>query len=206
MVRVGLFDDHEFFTSGLAGFLEQHAHRISIVFKASTREQLETELKKKLPDVLVSDVLAPDVQGLELFISLARQYSALKMVAYTSLRSPLLLENLLAIGVKGYVSKNQKPEDLLQTITAVYHDHTMVPPEYAYLLPATTGKKIKYVFTGRELQLLKLIAKGATVKDIAQSLDISTRTIENLKVNLFEKTGAKNSAELVLLATQMGYL
>lgn len=202
-IILGIFDDHPFFIKGLTDFLEQHDF-ISIGFAASTKVELEKELNNKLPDILIMDVLAPDVTGLELYFNAIKNHAALKIIAYTSLRSEILIDSLLSIGVKGYVNKNQPPEELLEAIKDVHYDLISVPDEYKDLIPEETH--IKTIFTPRESQITKLIATGQTSDLIAKELGVSLRTIENIKVNLFKKLEVKNAAELILVATRLGYV
>jgi DNA-binding NarL/FixJ family response regulator len=202
-IILGIFDDHPFFIKGLRDFLEQHDF-ISIGFTASSKDDLEKELNNILPDILIMDVLAPDVTGLELYFNARKKHDALKIIAYTSLRSEILIDSLLSMGVKGYVNKNQPPEDLLEAIKNVYYDLISVPDEYKDLIPAETHTKD--IFTPRESQIMKRIATGQTSDLIAGELGVSLRTIENIKVNLFKKLGVKNAAELILVATRLGYI
>jgi len=202
-ITLGIFDDHPFFITGLRAFLEQHPF-ISILFTAITKPDLEKELSKHLPDILMMDVLAPDVTGLELYFYVRKNYEALKIIAYTSLRSEILIDSLLSIGVKGYVNKNQPPEDLLEAIKDVHYDLISVPDEYKDLIPETIG--VKAIFTPRESEIMKLIANGQTSDIIAKELQVSLRTVENIKLNLFKKLDVKNAAELILAATRLGYL
>ena len=202
-IVLGIFDDHPFFIKGLRDFLEQYDF-ISIRFTASTKDDLEKELNNKLPDILIMDVLAPDVTGLELYFNARKNYEVLKIIAYTSLRSEILIDSLLSIGVKGYVNKNQPPEDLLEAIKDVHYDLISVPDEYKDLIPEETH--LKNIFTVRESEIMQLIAIGQTSDLISRELGVSLRTIENIKLNLFKKLDVKNAAELILVAARLGYI
>lgn len=203
-IILGIFDDHPFFIEGLSNFLNTHDF-ISIGFVASTKTQLIEKLNNKVPDILVMDVLAPDVTGLELYFDTVKKHPSIKIIAYTSLKSEILIESLLEFGVKGYINKNQPAEDLIAAIKDVhYYDLISVPDEYRELIPKSTSTKS--IFTPRELEILKLIAVGKTSDAIAKHLNVSLRTIENIKLNLFKKLEVNNSAELVLVASRLGYI
>ncbi len=202
-IILGIFDDHPFFIKGLTDFLGTYDF-ISIGFTTTSKQDLEKQLETNKPDVLILDVLAPDVTGLELYFETRKKYDGLKIIAYTSLRSEILIESLLGVGVKGYVNKNQPPEDLVEAIKEVYYDQISVPEQYKELIPETTS--IKAIFTPRESEILQLIAQGQTSDVIAKELGVSLRTIENIKVNLFKKLDVKNAAELILTATRLGYI
>ncbi|MES2760959.1 MAG: response regulator transcription factor [Bacteroidota bacterium] len=202
-IILGIFDDHPFFIEGLKGFLQKH-DVICLEFTASTKIELEQKLSDTKAEILIMDVLAPDVTGLELYFYTVKKYPALKIIAYTSLKSEILIESLLELGVKGYVNKNQPPEDLFAAIKDVYYDLISVPAEYVDLIPETTSTKA--IFTPRESEILQFIAKGSTSENIAKELEVSLRTIENIKLNLFKKLDVKNAAELVLIASRLGYI
>ena len=202
-IVLGIFDDHTFFVKGLRDFLEQYDF-ISIIFTASNRDELEKALSGQLPEILIMDVLAPDVTGLELYINTLKTFNTLKIISYTSLKSDVLIDSLLSMGVKGYVNKNQPPADLLEAIKDVHYDLVSVPEEFRDLIPKTT--KVKAIFTARESQIMKLIANGHTLESIAKELSISPRTAENIKLNLFKKLDVKNAPELILTATRLGHI
>jgi DNA-binding NarL/FixJ family response regulator len=204
-IRLGIFDDHAFFVKGLTDFLDNHRDLISVLFIAHTREELLKQLELQIPDVMMMDLLAPDVTGLELYVETLKKYKTLKILSYTSLRSVILVENLLELGVKGYVNKNQPPEDLLQGIQAVSSGLITVPHIYKDLIPEEQ-RIVKNVFTEREFEILQLLARGDKAEKIAQELNVSLRTIENLKATLFKKLGVKSAAELIIVATRLGFL
>jgi two-component system nitrate/nitrite response regulator NarL len=204
-IRVGIFDDHAFFIKGLTGFLDTYKDIILVAFTANTREELHKKLDTQTFDVLIMDVLAPDVTGLELYVEVLKKQESARIVSYTSLRSEILIETLLSLGVKGYVNKNQAPEDLIEAIRDVFFGLTYVPEAYRSLIPEE-DRKVKDIFTNREFQILQLIAKGATSEQIANELQVSLRTIENLKVTLFKKMEVKNAAELIIAAGRLGYV
>jgi DNA-binding NarL/FixJ family response regulator len=204
-IRLGIFDDHAFFVKGLTDFLDKHKDLISVLFIAHTREDLLKQLELQLPDVMLMDVLAPDVTGLELYVETLKKHKTLRILSYTSLRSVILVENLLELGVKGYVNKNQPPEDLLQGIRDVGAGLITVPHIYKDLIPEGQ-RTVKNIFTEREFEIMQLLAKGDKAEKIAGELNVSLRTIENLKATLFKKLGVKSAAELIIVATRLGYL
>jgi DNA-binding NarL/FixJ family response regulator len=204
-ILLGIFDDHAFFVKGLTDFLDKHQDLISVLFIAHTKEDLLKQLELQIPDVLIMDVLAPDVTGLELYVETLKKYKTLKILSYTSLRSVILVESLLGLGVKGYVNKNQPPEDLLLGIKDVNLGLIAVPHMYKDLVPEGQ-QTVKNIFTEREFEIMQQLAKGDKAEKIAQELNVSLRTIENLKATLFKKLGVKSAAELIIVATRLGYL
>lgn len=204
-VSIGIFDDHAFFIKGLTDFLENYKNEMQVLFTATKVDELHAQLNKRLPDVLIVDVLSPEVTGLELYIDILKKHEDLKILAYTSLRSDILIESLLEIGVKGYVNKNQTPSELVEAIKDINYGLVSVPDIYQDLVPKEQ-KTVNKIFTNREFEIIQLISKGQTSDSISKQLGVSLRTIENLKVTLYKKLKVSSAAELILAASRMGYI
>ncbi len=202
-IQLGIFDDHPIIADGIAGYVSKFSKEMSIAFVAHTREDMLLAVTAKCPDVIVLDVVAPDVNGLDLFTDILKINPAAKLIAYTSLKSAVLVENLLSIGVKGYVSKTQLPEDLVAAIKDVYFGLTSVPAKYTFLTSKYREPQ-NSALTKREFEILHFIAKELTTQEIADKLSLSSKTIENHKINIFKKLEVKNSAGLILAATRLG--
>lgn len=204
-IRFGIFDDHPMTSKGLANFIVESDAKLNMVFNAQTKNQLLAELKSNPVDILILDIIAPDVDGLELFENIHKKYPDIGLIAYSSLNSAILIENLLAIGVLGFVNKKQAPEQMLLAIQRVNNGEIYLPDEYKNL-----SKGIREFqntrLSKRELEILKLIAKEMTSHEIAEMLFISLSTVENHRQNLFRKLEVKNIAGLIMMATRMGYI
>lgn len=204
-IQLGIFDDHPIIADGIAGYVAKFPQEISIAFIAHTKEEVLNKLNEQFPDVLVLDVVAPDVNGLDLFTDILKLNPAAKLIAYTSLKSAVLVENLLSIGVKGYVSKTQSPDDLLKAIKDVSYGLVSVPQKYVFLTSRYREPQ-NNALTKREFEILHFIAKELTTQEIADKLLVSPKTIENHKINIFKKLEVKNAAGLILAATRLGYI
>lgn len=204
-IQIGIFDDHPIIMDGIVGFLTKQPNQIKIIFTSTTREDLFKNINQQVPDVLILDVVAPDINGLDLFTNIINDFPKIKIVAYTSLKSTILVENLLSIGVKGFVNKSQPPQDLIQAIKDVNFDLIYVPEKYKFLT-SKFRQPVNSNLTKREMEIIKLIAEEKTTQQIAEYLTVSAKTIENHKINLFKKLEVKNAAGLVLAATRLGYI
>jgi DNA-binding NarL/FixJ family response regulator len=204
-IQLGLFDDHPIIADGIASYIAKFPQEISIAFIAHTKEEVFTNLNVQFPNVLVLDVVAPDVNGLDLFTDILKINPAAKLIAYTSLKSVILVENLLSIGVKGYVSKTQSTNDLLTAIKDVNNGLIYVPQKYTFLTSKYRASE-NTALTKREFEILLFISKELTTQEIADQLLVSPKTIENHKINIFKKLEVKNAAGLILAATRLGYI
>ncbi len=203
-IRIAIFDDHPVLGHGAAELLRR-ATDCEVLYVESTREGLLEQLVQRQPDLLLMDVVAPDVNGLDLFKEIRKLHPKVYLVAYTQLKSPILIESLLQIGVRGYVSKLQPAEDLVAAVQAVAADQMSFPSKYLHLASRYHLPE-DHLPSERELEILRLIAQEATTQEIAQQLNISTKTVENHRASLMRKLETKNVAGLMLAATRLGYL
>ncbi len=204
-ISIGIFDDHPVVASGLAAYLSQYADECEIAFTAHSRAGLLAALQVQLPAVLVVDIVAPDIVGLDLFAELQNKYASLKVIAYTSLRGPILIENLLSLGVMGYVHKLQPLDALIACMRQVDAGKRNVPEKYMHLISRYHIPTNRLV-TAREMEIVHLIANEATTQRIAEQLGISVKTVENHRLRIYEKLGVKNVAGLILELTRLGYI
>lgn len=200
---IGIFDDHPAICEAVKSKLEKC--NCKIIFQASEAEELISCISKEQPDVLILDMVAPGITGLELFKEIVKEYPKQKIIAYTSLGSPILIDNLLQLGVVGYVNKKQSLDELFEAVQEVANNKISLPEEYKFL-----SKKFRIVestlLTNREIEIIKLIAQEFTSKEIADQLFLSSNTIENHRKNIFNKLKVKNIAGMMLLATRLGYI
>ena len=134
-----------------------------------------------------------------------KNYPGLKVLAFTTLSSPVLVENLISMGVKGYVNKSQPESDLIAAIKTVAAGHFYLPPDYDFLLK-NPGALDSITLSEREIQILQLVAREFTTNDVAQQLGISVNTVENHRKRIFTKLQVKNVAGMVREAVKLGYI
>lgn len=205
MIRVAFFEDHPIVVKSLTSVIEEQAN-MELVFSSSTKHDLyETLAVHSTIDVIILDLLAADVNGLEVFDYVTKNYPSIKIISFTTLSSPILVENILTIGAKGYVNKNQDLDDLIEAINTIYSGLIYLPDDYSFLIKMEQSSK-KNTLTEREIEIVQLISREFTTSDIAQQLLISINTIENHRKNIFTKLNVKNVAGMVREAASLGYL
>ncbi len=202
-IRIGLFDDHTFIVKGLADFLT--SSEMEVVFCSVTKIDLLEQLVKNEIDILILDIVAPDVLSIELFEEIADNYPLIKIIAHTTLSSAMLVENLLSIGVKGFINKKQPEADMVKCIRNVYANEISIPEEY-HFLTSKYRSLISNVLSPREIEIIQLIAAEHTSQEISDKLAISIFTVENHRKNIFRKLDVKNLAGMMLTASRMGYI
>jgi DNA-binding NarL/FixJ family response regulator len=204
-ITVGLFDDHPVVLDASVRALKEHAELAEVLFSTSSKEALLQLVKENVPQVMILDIISADVTALELFEYFRAHHPQTALIAYSSLSSPILVENLLFLGVKGFVNKRQPLEDMLSAVFLIADGHISVPEDYRYLTsrfnPAATA-----ILSEREIGIVNLVAEEFTSFEIAEKLNLSVNTIENHRKRIFLKLNVKNSAGMVMVASQLAYI
>lgn len=210
--RISIFiaDDHPMLRHGLISMLSLQEH-IQVTGDYGNAEHLLTGLSGYQPDILLLDLSLPDISGEDLAPRLLKMYPKMKIIILTSNNSAYSARMLLDNGVHGYLLKNSEQHLLLQAITNVHQGCIFISPELQERI-FKMAKQIKNDLissdnlTNREIQVLRLIADELTSQQIADELGLSLRTIENYRMILMQKLGAKNMIGMVKKGILLGLI
>lgn len=212
-INIILVDDHPMILSGLKTLLQPYQH-IQVLSTCNSAAQLLESLQYYQPDVLLLDILLPDMSGKEILPVLKEKYPGMKILIVTSLDAPAMVTTMLRRGCNGYLLKGTGPEMLCAAIEAVYRGEDYIDPLLKEQLvqnmfsfkKQATDKKIVPELTQREKEVLALIAQEYTTREISERLYISYHTAENHRNNLIQKLDVKNTVGLVKVAIQLGLI
>ena len=204
-IKVGIVDDHQAIARGVSSELNATGD-YEVLFIVSEKTKITEALALHLPDVLLMDVVMPGSSGIDTFKEVLAAFPSLKIIAYTALNSPMMIELLLRTGVKGYVCKNQDLSDLKIAIPDVYYERMSLPEEYKFILRKIKNQEGPEELSKREIEILILIAAEKKTSEIAESLHISVNTVETHRRHLFEKLQVSNLAGLIKAGFDLGYL
>lgn len=207
-IKVAITDDHPLVINGLRNMLHQHPH-ITVTATYLNGDALLHGIKEDMPDVLLLDIQMPGKTGDELAPLLLKKYPGLKIIALTNFDSTLYANNMLKVGAYGYVLKSAEEKVIIQAIETVYNGDRFVEDSMKAKMEQLEQKIANTVFakcslTPRETDILKHIVNGETSQQIANTLFLSLRTVENYRLNIQLKLDVKNTAMLVKRALQMG--
>jgi len=210
-IRVAITDDHPLAIAGLQNMLVSCAH-ISVQHTYNNGNDLLSGLRAEQPDVLLLDVLLPDIKGDELARTVHQQYPNVRILAITSLDAPIHVKAMLRSGCKGYLLKNTDVQTLIHAIEQVNEGKEYIEPSIKeqmlqnmlHFRKQATAKKP--TLTRREAEILQLIIEENTNQQIADKLFLSLRTIENHRFSLFQKLNVTNTVGLVKVAIQLGLI
>lgn len=200
-IKVVLVDDHRIVLDGLVSLLENDPDFIVLAALTSGEELLEF-LKKDQPDILLTDYSLPGISGLELTRLVKRAHPKIKVVALSMHDEAHLVKNMLKEGVDGYLLKNIQQFELKNAIKQVIMGMPYVSPEITKLLMHDINHPVEdqALLTDRERDILRLIAKEYSNKQMAEELFISERTVETHRKNIFRKTNTSSLVGLIKYA------
>ena len=202
--RVLVADDHVIMTQGLARLLEGE---VEIVATACDGQQLVDRARQHRPDIIVSDVNMPGMSGLDAMRRLKADGLRSKFIFLTLHTDSRLASEAMRAGASGYLLKHAAAEELIEAIHAVMAGHTYLTPlmtrDVLWAIGEQDGVQSP-ALTPRQLDVLRLIAQGKRMKEIANELDISVRTVETHKQDLLQTLGLETTADLIKFAVRQG--
>ncbi|RDB59473.1 DNA-binding response regulator [Gordonibacter sp. 28C] len=205
MIRIVLADDHEVVRAGFKMILEQDAE-MKVVAEAADGAQAYSIVARERPDVLLMDISMPPGQsGLVACEKIAGDFPTTRIVILTMFAEPEYLFYTLRGGAAGYMLKNSTSEELLAAVRAVAGGGSYIHPKMAALLTKQLvggeGEDRSYQsLSNRELEILQLLAKGYTNKEISERIFLSVKTVEAHRSKIYRKLGFKTRADLVSYA------
>jgi DNA-binding NarL/FixJ family response regulator len=195
-----LADDHAIVAEGVALLLGAEFDLLGMV--ADGAALVETA-RKLHPNVVVADMAMPVLNGLEALSRLRAEASDSKVIFLTMHADATLAAQALRAGASGYVLKHSAGEELVHAIHEVLLDRIYVSPMItgaALTALARPAAAFEVHLTERQLEVLRLVAEGHTMKEIATALKISRRTVETHKYEIMHAVGVKTTAELIRYA------
>jgi DNA-binding NarL/FixJ family response regulator len=203
--NIFIADDHHLLVKGLKDVLQQQEGWI-VTGTANNSRQALSLMRKKVPDLLITDLNMPGQDGFELILKVKKQFPKVKILVLTIYRSPGILRKVKKSGVHGIVLKEQKSEAVVKAVRTVLNGKIYSPPETAeneQSAPPYQDPFIKKAtLTRRELEVLGLIVKALNNKQIGEQLFISEYTVQTHRRNLKRKLEVDNTAELVRFAIE----
>ncbi|SDY12627.1 two component transcriptional regulator, LuxR family [Acetomicrobium thermoterrenum DSM 13490] len=201
VIKVVLADDHPLTREGFKSYLENREN-IKLVGEASDGESALNVIKDQLPDVALIDIRMPGIDGVTLVRQIRQEELRVACLMLTSYDAQQYVLASLRAGAKGYILKTASPEELLRAIEIVASQGVYLDKEVAAAVeePGFTPESL----SPREREVLLLAGRGESSKEIASKLYISERTVQTHLASIYDKLGARNKTEALLLALKYG--
>ena len=213
-ITVLLAEDHVVVREGLRIMIEADGD-ITVVGEAKTGREAVLLNRQVRPDVVVMDIAMPLLNGIQATHQILGEFPRAMILILSAHADPEYVDQLMALGVVGYLTKQTSAEMVARAVREVYSGGTFFSPSVARhlrnnyqknLLPSQSFKRNKIRLTSREEELLQLIAEGHVNKQIASQLEISIKTVEKHRQNLMEKLHIHEIAGLTRYAIAAGVI
>jgi two-component system response regulator NreC len=213
-IRVMIADDHAILRSGLK-LLVNAQPDMEVAAEAADGVQAIQAARETTPHVALMDLTMPRTGGMRALQQIVHDCPETRVLVLTMHDDPAYLRSVLAAGASGYVLKRSVDAELLTAIRAVYRGGTFVDPSLANVLVedvlAKKGAKARpkrpvNILSDRELQVLRLVARGYSSQQIAKQILVGVKTVETYRARLAQKLGLRTRSDVVRFAVQMGLL
>ena len=200
-IRVMLVDDHTMVRRGLAAFLKVFDD-LQLAGEAESGEVAIRLCAEVLPDVILMDMVMPDMDGAAATRAIRQRFPQVQVIALTSFKEGDLVKNALEAGAIGYLLKDVSADELVRAIRAAHAGRATLSPEAAQALVETANQPPApgLDLTERELEVLALMVEGLNNTQIAGRLTVSSSTIKSHVSNILSKLGVTSRTEAVTLA------
>ena len=207
-IRILLADDHNIVRTGIRQLLEG-ADDLQVIAEAGDGEEAQTLIEQHKPDVAVLDIQMPKASGIEVTRWVRSHLPEVGVLILTAYDDDPYVMAVLQAGANGYVLKTGQPDELIQAVRDVYEGKSALDPTITRKLMSNIFQKPERSvesLTDRELDVLRLTAKGFTNKAIGVQLNISNRTVQGHLAHIFAKLQASSRTEAVMRAVSLGWI
>jgi DNA-binding NarL/FixJ family response regulator len=205
--RILIVDDHPMLREGLRSVISREPD-LMVCGEAENAAQAMNAVQRLTPDLALVDITLPGKSGLDLVKDLRALYPQLTILGISLHDESLYAERMLRAGASGYITKQQRPEELIKAIRQVLDHHVYVSKEVSESLLRRFSPQRKErtspteLLTDRELEVMQLIGEGKAPKEIAQQLRLSAKTIAVHAANIRQKLKLKTTAQVIRFAVQ----
>ncbi|HKY26448.1 MAG TPA: response regulator transcription factor [Pyrinomonadaceae bacterium] len=211
-LRVLVADDHAVLRDGLKALVSAQPD-MEIVGEAENGQTAYERAKVLMPDVVLMDISMPGLNGVQATELLRRDCPRVKILVLTAYKDKGYLDRLLKVGASGFILKLSAAEELIGAIRLVAEGKTYLDPQMVdriaegYVRSKTLKGEVRQrELTSREEEVLRLIARGYSNKEISTQLKIAVKTVESHKANLMQKLELRSRTEIVRYAVRQGWL
>ncbi|WP_072968396.1 response regulator [Thermoanaerobacter uzonensis] len=197
MIKLLVADDHALIRKGLVQLIEMEKD-IKVISQASNGEEVYQLAKKFMPDLILMDVNMPVMNGIKAAKMLKEEKHPSKVLFLTIYNDREYLLEALKLGVEGYILKDAEYDDLIKAIRTIYNGGVYIHPSLMEEIDNIDHENLKKDLTPREIEILKLISKGYSNKEIAQKLFLSEKTVKNHVYNIFKKLDVKDRTQAAI--------
>ncbi|MGZ3861748.1 MAG: response regulator transcription factor [Bacteroidia bacterium] len=208
-LKIAVVDDQKLFRQGIVSLLEEN-EELKVIIEAENGQELLNELRREVPDVILLDLEMPVMDGIIATDFVRKKYPDVKIIILTSHDDDSFITHLVEKGANGFLLKDAHIETVIDAIYDVVETgfHFSERVSKAMVKGLVKSNRIKPNFssenllTKKEIEVLRLICKEYTAREISEMLSVSVRTVEGHRDCILRKTGARNTAGMVIFAVK----
>jgi DNA-binding NarL/FixJ family response regulator len=208
-LNVLIADDHKLFRQGLISLMKTRADLVNVVGEAETGTEAIWLAERLRPDIILMDIYMPEQNGIEATREILKKYPEIAIVILTSSESDEYLTEVVGLGISGYLLKNLDAEELFDLLAGIEKGEAAMTRAMAARLlknvaDTRAGTSEADSLTRRELEVLRLVARGASNMQIADELVISVNTVKSHLKNILAKLQLENRTQVAAYALKKG--
>lgn len=201
-----LVDDHAVVREGYRRLLEIGG-AITVAGEAENAAEAYQKFCSLMPDVAVMDIALPGVSGIEALRRILVFEPKARVLMFSMYEDAIFVRRALEAGAAGYLTKAAAPRVLVDAVASVASGRRFLSPDVAQMLafqPTGSDHTSRDALSAREFEVLKLLAEGCSLKEIAQQLGVNPKTVSNHQSSIKQKLGAETATQLLRAAMRLG--
>ncbi len=211
-IKIAIADDHQMFREGLISRFKEY-EELEVIFDVSNGVELLEQCKKRKPDVILMDLQMPEMDGFDATEKVIQKYPEINVLVVSTHNEETFIRHLLKRGARGFILKEQSTETIVDAVYSVletgyyFNDNVTKAMLKGFLVQENVKPTFqKANLTQREMEVVRLMSKEYTTREIADKLFVSTRTIDGHKERILEKTKTRNAVGIIMYAIKNNLL
>jgi len=204
-IKILMADDHPVVRAGIRGMLETQPE-FQVVAEAENGREAFEQLEKLKPDVVLMDLRMPEMDGVEAIGKIKEKYPDINILVLTTYDTDADIVRAVEAGATGYLLKDAPREELFRAVRGTAKGETVLAPVVAARLMGKVRDHGEQALSGREIDVLMLVARGASNQDVAEKLHVSTATVKSHLIQIYQKLGVSDRTAAVTTAIERGII
>ena len=204
-INILMADDHPVVRAGIRGMLETQPDFDVVAEAENGREALE-QVSRLKPDVVLMDLRMPEMDGVEAISKLKESFPEIYILVLTTYDTDADIVRAVEAGATGYLLKDAPRDELFRAVRATARGETVLAPPVAARLMGKVRDDGKTALSSREIDVLMLVARGASNQEVGKKLHVSTATVKSHLIQIYQKLGVSDRTAAVTTAIERGYI
>jgi len=204
-IKILMADDHPVVRAGIRGMLETQPE-FQVVAEAENGREAFEQLEKLKPDVVLMDLRMPEMDGVEAIGKIKEKYPDINILVLTTYDTDADIVRAVEAGATGYLLKDAPRDELFRAVRGTAKGETVLAPVVAARLMGKVRDHGEQALSAREIDVLMLVARGASNQDVGEKLHVSTATVKSHLIQIYQKLGVSDRTAAVTTAIERGII